>query len=426
MKKLILIFIALFSLTSYSEDRIEINENSVELARVLGRDIFELNGVPFSQPIVTATNATANSGFFNTAYIPKKDSLYFKVSVNYMNGFVPEKDKSYSPSFPTQEYSDAELLKYLDIDLFGGGGFKGIKDTVGLYTYLLRTLLYDGIKEGTITFPDRTATILGSDNKRIEITKNSLSENAQKRIDDIEDRYKQFNIQFPDSVLQEIFRTLDGLPGSFTLPKGSGLNTMQFAVPQIEIGSYFGTELLIRYIPKINYGETIGDFGFYGIGIKHSISQYFFDFDQERTFDLAVQFAYQNSSLDNVYGETSATLASNANILNFNLQGSKNIEDIVDVYTGISFEQIDIKADFVYTIPIENQVQLGLVGPDKKVDPDNGYPGDTKPQTTTLTVDDFNIKWVIGIKKDFGPVAIFASYNVSKFDIFNGGLQYSF
>ena len=37
-----------------------------------------------------------------------------------------------------------------------------------------------------------------------------------------------------------------------------------------------------------------------------------------------------------------------------------------------------------------------------------------------------NIKWVIGVKKDFGPVAIFASYNVSKFDIFNGGIQYSF
>ena len=426
MKKLIIIIIALISFTAYSQDRIVINESSVELARVLGRDIFELNGVPFSQPIVTATNATANSGFFNTAYIPRKDSLYFKVSVNYMNGFVPEKDKSYSPSFPTAEFKDVDLLKYLEIDFLGGGGFKGIKDTVGLYTYLLRTLLYDGIKEGTIKFPDRTATILGSDNKKIEITKGSLSKSAQKRIDDIEDRYKQFNIQFPDSVLQQIFKTLDGLPGNFTLPKGSGMNTMQFAVPQIEIGSYLGTEILLRFIPKINYGETIGDFGFFGIGIKHSISQYFFDFDQERTFDLAVQFAYQNSTLENVFGETSASLKSNANIMNFNLQASKNIEDVVDVYSGISFEQIDISADFVYTIPIENQVQLGLVGPDKKVDPANGYPGDTKPQTTKLIVNDFNIKWVIGVKKDFGPVAIFASYNVSKFNIFNGGLQYSF
>lgn len=422
MKKLIFIsFLFLYLFTAKAQENV-INESSVELARVLGKDIFELNGVPFSQPIVTATNATANSGFFNTAFIPEKDSLYFKVSVNYMHGFVPEEDKSYKPSFPTQEFKEEDLFNYLTIDIFNGGNI-GIKDTVGLYTYLLRTLLYDGIKDGTINFPDRTATILGSDNQLIDIEEGSLKSNAEKRIGGLEDKY---NVQFPDSVLQQVFNTLDGLPGNFTLPKGSGLDVMQFAVPQIEIGSYYGTELLIRYIPKINYGETIGNFGFFGIGIKHSISQYFFDFDQERTFDLAVQFAYQNSTLDNIFGETSAQLTSNANILNFNIQGSKNIEDIVDVYTGISFEQIDIVADFLYTLPIEVQSQLNLVDENKQVDPARGYPGDTKPQTTSLTVDDFNIKWVIGVKKDFGPVAIFASYNVSKFNILNGGLQYSF
>ena len=77
---------------------------------MLGKEIFELNGVPFSQPIVTATNATANSGFFNTAFIPRKDSLYFKVSVNYMNGFVPEADKSYSPSFPTEKFNSDRVF----------------------------------------------------------------------------------------------------------------------------------------------------------------------------------------------------------------------------------------------------------------------------------------------------------------------------
>ena len=418
MKKLIIIVFFLFAIKLYSQENV-INESAVELSRVLGKEIFELNGVPFSQPIVTATNATANSGFFNTAFIPRKDSLYFKVSVNYMNGFVPEADKSYSPSFPTEKFNLFEASKYVS---FGGGEFN-VTDTVGLYTYLLKTLLYDGIADGSIVVPERTATLLGKDNKNIEITKDSFRKNAEKRISVLE---ALTNSKLSQELKDEIYKTLDGLPGSFDLPKGSGMNTMQFAVPQIEIGSYMGTELLLRFIPKINYGETIGDFGFFGVGLKHSISQYFFDFDQERTFDLAVQFAYQKSTLDNIFGETNAQLTSNANILNFNIQGSKNIEDIVDVYTGISFEQIDIVADFVYTLPIATQIELGLVDENKQVDPARGYPGDTKPQTTSLTVDDFNIKWVIGVKKDFGPVAIFASYNVSKFDIFNGGLQYSF
>ncbi|MFA7325220.1 MAG: DUF6588 family protein [Candidatus Kapaibacterium sp.] len=418
MKKLIIVFIILFTFNAHSQENV-INESAVELSRIIGKEIFELNGVPFTQPIVTATNATANSGFFNTAYIPKKDSLYFKISVNYMHGFVPESDKSYSPSFPTEEFSLIEATKYVS---FGNGQFN-VTDTVGLYTYLLKTLLYDGVADGSIIVPDRTATLLGKDNKNIEITEDSFRSNAEKRISGLE---ALTNTKLSEDLKQEIYKTLDGLPGSFDLPKGSGMNAMQFAVPQIEIGSYMGTELLIRFIPKINYGQTIGDFGFFGIGLKHSISQYFFEFEQERTFDLAVQFAYQKSTLDNIFGETNATLTSNANIINFNIQGSKSFEDLFDVYTGISFEQIDISADFVYTLPIATQVELKLVDENKQVDPARGYPGDTKPQTTSLKVDDFNIKWVLGIKKDFGPIAIFASYNVSKFDIFNGGIQYSF
>lgn len=424
MKKALLLFliISFFSIKLTAQEEHVINESSVELARILAKDIFELNGVPFSQPIVTATNATANSGFFNSAYIPQKDSLYFKVSVNYMYGIVPEKDKSYTPSFPTQEFKESDLLQFITIDFFTQK--IGIRDTVGLYSYLLKTLLYDGLKDGTIKFPKTTATILGKDNKTIDIKPGSLRDNAEKRIDGLEQKY---SVQFPDSVLNQVFNTLDGLPIYFTLPKGSGMNAMQFAVPQIEIGSYYGTEFLIRYIPKINYGQTIGDFGFFGIGIKHSLSQYFFQFEQERTFDLAIQFAYQNSTLHNIFGETNVELNSNANILNLNLQASKSFKDIIDVYTGISFEQIDIAADFVYTLPIEVQSQLGLVDGNNNnaVNPPE-YPGDTKPQTTSLKVDDFNIKWILGVKKDFGPLAVFMSYNLSKFDILNGGLQYSF
>jgi hypothetical protein len=417
-KIIIVLFLIACSTETYSQEN-EINENSVELARVLGREIFELNGVPFTQPIVTATNATVNSGFFNTAFIPQKDSLYFKFSVNYMYGIVPEDDKSFSPAFPNEPFSLTKITDYASFDIINNT-FE-IQDTVGLYTYLLRTLIYDGLQDGSIEIPDESATLLGKDDKKIDLGDTSFVNNGRRRIESLEEL---FGVEFPEELKDEILSTLDGLPQFFTLPKGSGLNAMQFGVPQLEIGSYFGTEFLIRYIPKINYGQTIGDFGFFGVGLKHSISQYFFDFDQERTFDLAVQFAYQSSTLENVFGETNARMESNADILNFNIQASKNIEGYFDVYGGISFEQIDISADLTYTLPIEVQQQLNLVDENKETGP--GYPGDTKPQTTTLQVEDFNIKGILGIKKDIGPVSVFASYNISKFDIINGGLQYSF
>jgi hypothetical protein len=336
-----------------------------------------------------------------------------------MYGIVPEDDKSFSPAFPNEPFSLTKITDYASFDIINNT-FE-IQDTVGLYTYLLRTLIYDGLQDGSIEIPDESATLLGKDDKKIDLGDTSFVNNGRRRIESLEEL---FGVEFPEELKDEILSTLDGLPQFFTLPKGSGLNAMQFGVPQLEIGSYFGTEFLIRYIPKINYGQTIGDFGFFGVGLKHSISQYFFDFDQERTFDLAVQFAYQSSTLENVFGETNARMESNADILNFNIQASKNIEGYFDVYGGISFEQIDISADLTYTLPIEVQQQLNLVDENKETGP--GYPGDTKPQTTTLQVEDFNIKGILGIKKDIGPVSVFASYNISKFDIINGGLQYSF
>lgn len=419
MKKIMLVLLLIAcSIEAYSQEN-EINENSVELARVLGKDLFEMNGIPFTQPIVTATNATVNSGFFNTAHIPQEDSLYFKFSFNYMYGIVPEEDKIFSPSFPNEPFSLTKITDYASFNIFNNT--IDIHDTVGLYTYLLKTLIYDGLQDGTIEVPDESATLLGKGDKVIYLDGEDLTNNANKRIKSLEET---FGVEFPKEVLDQVISALDGLPDRFPLPKGSGLKAMQFGVPQLEIGSYFGTEFLIRYIPKINYGQTIGDFGFFGLGLKHSISQYFFDFNQERTFDLAVQFAYQSSSMENVFGETNARMESNADILNFNIQASKNIEGYFDVYGGISFEQIDISADLTYTLPIEVQQQLNLVDENKETGP--GYPGDTKPQTTTLQVEDFNIKGILGIKKDIGPVSVFASYNISKFDIINGGLQYSF
>jgi hypothetical protein len=80
----------------------------------------------------------------------------------------------------------------------------------------------------------------------------------------------------------------------FAFPGGFDLNSFAIAVPQIRIGSYKGTEALIRYI-AINTGDVeIGDLALYGFGLRHSISQYF-----EPTFpvDLAAGFFWQKFTL---------------------------------------------------------------------------------------------------------------------------------
>lgn len=421
---LLLLLLFLVSAKSFSQ---EVNQNTVELARVFSKDIFESNGIPFSQPLVETVNATSNSGFFNTSYIPKKDSLYFKFSVNTMLGFIPESKMLYSPSFPSQEFNIFEALSYGQIQ---GDNFL-ITDSVGLYTYLLRTLIHDGIEDGSIQFPERSATIFGSTNEKIKIEDGSLANNAEKRISTLE---AKTGAELSEEVKQEILNTLDAMPGFFSLPKGANMSSLLFAIPQLEIGSYMGTEVLLRFIPKLDYGNTIGNFGFFGIGLKHSLTQYFYD-DRFRPFDMALQVAYQNTSLDNTIGETGAELNSNADILNVNLNFSKSIEDWFDIFSGLSFESINIESRFRYYLPVEVQAQLGLLpvirDPDEGfiteiLPPNEDFPGDTNPQSTSLNLNDFNIKWLIGLKKDIGPMTVFISYNISRIDLLNAGIQYNF
>ncbi len=414
----------------------EIDWNTVNLARAFGKDIFELNGVPYLQPMVESINATSNSRFFNQAYVPSEvDKPYFKISVNTMLGFVRDNQKTYSPQLPTAYFDISnpqtwgELQKYADIDLMHQKII--IKDTAGLMYYALKTVLYDGIygaHKGLIKVPQNSATILGKQDTLFYLPHNALDSLVRSN------PVYQF---LPKSFQDTLIATIAKFPESFALPPGANINTMFAIVPQFEIGSLFGTEMLIRFIPPVYMGSNIGHFAFWGIGLKHSISQYF----PGMPFDMAVQAVYQGTSLKNDIGVTSSKLNTMATFWDFNLQiGKSYLDDKLNFYSGFSFESININSDFTFTLPIALQWQLGLIEgkyvpvPNSKdsvfvlmpPDPARGFPGDSVKQTSNIRINDFNFKWVIGASYQIGPIAVFLDYNVSKFNIFTGGIEVSF
>jgi len=422
----------------------QVNQTSVELSRLLSKDIFELNGVPFMQPLVEAVNATSNSRFFNSAYIPKQDSFYIKISVNGMMGFVRDDMKNYNPSFPTEQFNATEILNrgYVSIGLAGGQPTANISDTANLVAYLFRTLLYDGIYgDGSIQVPNEAATILGSQNKQIVFGEGTLQRLAENRLDSLEALFSSFGISqgIPDSLRAEILGAVNGVPSLFSLPPGGNFSTLIAGVPQIEIGSFMGTELLLRFIPPVNMGEEIGKFSFYGLGLKHSISQYL----PRADFDLAVQGVIQGTNLKNKVGVTNATLEANGRFMNFNIHGSKKFGEYFTLYSGFSYETINIDTRFTYALPIEIQYQLNLL--DKGVDrdengnlleksdpryrpaqtePTEGFPGDDKPQTAKLNLTAQNFKFVIGGNVEYEDFSLFMDYNISNFNIFTAGILY--
>jgi hypothetical protein len=215
------------------------------------------------------------------------------------------------------------------------------------------------------------------------------------------------------------------LPEFFDLPQGLEMNTMYALVPQFEIGSLWGTELLLRFIPPVQWDVNIGEFAFWGIGLKHSISQYFEDFP----FDLAIQAVYQGTYLKNQIGMTKADLKANATIWNFNLHASKHFENLFDVYTGFSSEFINIESDYIYTLSAQMQCDLGILQCEgNQALPPNPpeYPGDTQPQKTHISLSDSNFKWILGISVPIEPVALFLDMSISKFFMLSGGIEIRF
>jgi hypothetical protein len=387
------------------------SDYTVDLARMFGRDIFELNGIPYLKPMVKAVNATSNARFFTTAYIPEEvDKPYFRVGVHGMMGFVRDDMKTFAPQMPNEEFDFEKAQKFVEIKNLNE---IIITDTAGLINYLFKTVMHDGLQQGSISVPNSASTVLGNKDTVFTLPSDTLMQ--------LVENHPVYGY-LPKDMQDSLTSIVREFPETYPLYAGGDISTILAAVPQVEIGSWYGTELLVRVIPLVDLGKYIGEFAFWGFGLRHSISQYF----PERWFDMAVQAVYQGTYLKNFVGTTNAELRANANFWNINLQASKSIDGWFDIYSGLSVDFVNISSSFKYYLPGEIQYELGLIEDPADPRPTPGYPGDTEPQVSHIALHDTNLKWAIGIKKEIGPVAIFADFSVSQFDVFSGGIQYTF
>jgi len=88
---------------------------------------------------------------------------------------------------------------------------------------------------------------------------------------------------------------LDNKPISLTTPEGVNREAVMYAYLQGSLGLMFGTELIGRFSPRV-YLETV-NFQVYGVGLKHSLSQYFKKLE-DRNLHLSTAFIYSNEDLN--------------------------------------------------------------------------------------------------------------------------------
>ena len=394
---------------------------NIEISRRISVDLLGPNADPFMQPLTQTLNATANSRFFRTAHIPDT-GFYCRIGVGSMLGFVRDDQKNYKPVAPTIT-SDMFIKRVLnDKDLIEVNLLEPsksvIRDTTGLVVVIMKYLFEKGLTDPNsgFSFPDSAATVYGNRDEKFVIGKEYLKDQIQGNDPLLSTVYKALTPQLQQNILS----TITGLPGYLTLARGANVNTVVAGVPQVEIGSFMGTELLLRYIPPIKYDTVVGKFSFWGIGIKHSVDQYW----RKAPVNIAAQFVYQGSSIENTVGATNSQLSAKTTIMGANVQISKKWKGFT-FYSGFAYEKISINTDFTFYLPKELQRQLGLLPLDSDDPRPPMYPGDQRPQYTNAVFKDNAVKFTMGISKTFGSLGICLDYNVSKFNILTLGLDVS-
>jgi hypothetical protein len=123
-------------------------------------------------------------------------------------------------------------------------------------------------------------------------------------------------------------------------------------MPQVGIGTIFGTSLQLRYLPETTIDEEYGTIGIFGLAVQHSISQYIPTFP----LDLAVQGAYSSLTLQSgpALLDPSSPAQGFSEVFDssgwaFNVQASKDVPVVpIIFYGGLQFETFNTEYSYVF------------------------------------------------------------------------------
>ena len=136
----------------------------------------------------------------------------------------------------------------------------------------------------------------------------------------------------PDDIVVDSTLSFNVLPGLYD---GS---IAPLAIPQLGIGSLAGTDLIVRYLPRVNH-EDYGHLQFVGIGFRHSVDRYI----PGLPFRIAGHFMMQRLLITNTASEEVLTTSSIA----AGVALSKTFV-FLTLYAGIQTEETTVNVDYTF------------------------------------------------------------------------------
>jgi hypothetical protein len=169
----------------------------------------------------------------------------------------------------------------------------------------------------------------------------------------------------------------------YVFPGGLNLKYLPLAVPQLTVGSVFGTDLTTRLL-FTDTNEDIGRIRLLGFGLRHSINQYL----PGLPVDLAAGVYWQQFTVGD--------LISAANWLG-SVQTSYRAS-IFTFYGALGYERSVLDLDYTFTgTDGDTQVKFDLAGSN-------------------------NIRFTAGLTFNLGPVKLNADYNFASQSVLSVGL----
>jgi hypothetical protein len=214
------------------------------------------------------------------------------------------------------------------------------------------------------------------------------------------DDQKSFTMTLPSSFSQRTMEAPTLFGGTGTVVRDQTLGTeyrpsdgiinaslFPLVVPQLTVGSVFGTEATLRYVPLPANGDAIPKITLFGIGARHSISQYLPSFP----VDLAAGIFYSSYTAEDLLDMKGLSIGA---------QASKEF-GLLSLYGGIAWEQSTMNVKYISN-------SAGSPAVDVELDGSNVF------------------RLTVGGAVTLSLISVFADANFGAVTNFSGGIGFGF
>jgi hypothetical protein len=202
-------------------------------------------------------------------------------------------------------------------------------------------------------------------------------------------------------------------PTGLGMKEKFGLNVVPSPMVQLGIGTFRNTDIIIRYVPEVTYGEF--KTSIFGLGIKHDIKQWIPGLKRV-PIDIAILGAF--SGLDNSMDMSDfeldgANQLAQFNVNNWTVQGivSKKIS-VLTLYGSLGYSNVTSNLRMLGEYIIVDEYDAGVSF--SVTDP------------IDINYNDNSFRATGGIRLKFGPVSIHTDYTWQEYSIVSAGFGLGF